>query len=110
MKLFCICGNCQKKITISNKASTRQVLARQIGGNVFKITCGNCKVTTKGDVAIVRAESSYKYAQAPSVVGGIVAGGAFGPLGSIIGGIVGGVGATGVKNSDKTETNLFNNS
>lgn len=109
MKLYCICGPCGGKITLSNKAETRQQLASQVG-ETFNITCYHCKTTSQGNVKIVYAEISYKYAQGKGVVGGAAAGAFFGPIGMIIGGIAGAAAGTGVKNSDKVKMNLFNNS
>ncbi len=109
MKLYCICGPCGEKITLSNKAVTRQQLAVQVG-QAFNITCTHCISTSEGNVKIVYAESSYKYAQGSGVIGGATAGAFFGPIGMIIGGIAGAVGGRRVKNSDKVQVDVFNNS
>ena len=109
MKLFCTCGYCGKKIILPIKAFTRQQLSNQIG-NTFNLNCRKCGKTSEGNIAIVYAESSYKFANVPTLLASSGVGAFFGPIGMIIGAVVGVASGSGIKNSDKKEVNMFNKS
>ncbi len=109
MKLRINCGPCRQTFTLARVASTRQHLESQTGFS-FNIQCPHCKTNLNANVKNVWAESSYKYAQAPTALGLGAVGFFFGPLATIIALAVGAAAGTGIKNSDRAEVNRFNNS
>jgi len=109
MKLYLICGPCTQKFNIPYLAATRHALALQIRHS-FNITCPHCNTELSANTGLVRAESSYKLAQVPTTLGTSAIGIFFGPIGLGIGFLAGLAAGSGIKNSDKTEVNHFNNS